>query len=259
MQVLQDMIGDLSNEPEPVVIKMYSQDPQVLLQAAPRVAEAIGKVAGVVDVLDGVENSISGPASTFQINSATAARSGFTPEEVAVDASALLEGEPAATPVILNDRVYPIRVRFPDASRASLDQMMNTPLLSGTGKTATLGALASLSSDPGQTEIRRENLQRLMQVTARLEEWAWAPESPRSEGGRWSAFAIVDPRGIWRYIPGAAEIISRFVEGLVLALLLLFAVLLFGFRTFSAPAAILASAILSIRRDVCPAGYANNV
>src|SRR5258708_9626852 len=172
------MIGDLSNEPEPVVIKLYSEDPQLLLQAAPRVANAIGKVPGVVDVLDGVENTISGPASTFQINPATAARSGFTPEEIAVDSSALLEGEPAATPVVLNDRVYPIRIRFPEASRSSLDQMMNTPLLSSTGKTATLGALASLSSDPAQTEIRPENLQRLMQATPPLDASAPCPAFP---------------------------------------------------------------------------------
>jgi CzcA family heavy metal efflux pump len=246
VQVLQDMIGDLSNEPEPVVIKLYSQDAQVLLQAAPRVAVAIGKVPGVVDVLDGVENSISGPASTFQINSATAARSGFTPEEVAVDASALLEGEPSTTPVVLNDRVYPIRVRFPDASRASLDQMMNTPLLSGTGKTATLGALASLSSDPGQTEIRRENLQRLMQVTARLE-----------GVGLGSGIAAVQKVVEGLHLPSSIRVeyggtfqeqqksFRDLLKVLLLALLLLFAVLLFEFRTFSAPAAILASAILS--------------
>src|SRR5580765_7699368 len=246
VQVLQDMIGDLSNEPEPVVIKLYSQDAQVLLQTAPRVAEAIGKVPGVVDVLDGVENSISGPASTFQINSATAARSGYTPEEVAVDASALLEGQPSATPVVLNDRVYPIRVRFPDANRASLDQMMNTPLLSGTGKTATLGALASLSSDPGQTEIRRENLQPLMQVTARLE-----------GVGLGSGIAAVQKVVDGLHLPSSIRVeyggtfqeqqksFRDLLKVLILALLLLFAVLLFEFRTFSAPAAILASAILS--------------
>jgi multidrug efflux pump subunit AcrB len=200
----------------------------------------------VVDVLDGVENSISGPASTFQINSATAARSGFTPEEVAVDASALLEGEPSTTPVVLNDRVYPIRVRFPDASRASLDQMMNTPLLSGTGKTATLGALASLSSDPGQTEIRRENLQRLMQVTARLE-----------GVGLGSGIAAVQKVVEGLHLPSSIRVeyggtfqeqqksFRDLLKVLLLALLLLFAVLLFEFRTFSAPAAILASAILS--------------
>src|SRR5580692_171618 len=64
VQVLQDMIGDLSNEPEPIVIKMFCQDPKVLMQNAPRVAEAIQKVPGVVDVLNGIENTISGPAVT---------------------------------------------------------------------------------------------------------------------------------------------------------------------------------------------------
>ncbi|HEY1490398.1 MAG TPA: efflux RND transporter permease subunit, partial [Verrucomicrobiae bacterium] len=246
VQVLQDMIGDLSNEPEPVVIKLYSQDPQLLLQTAPRVADAIGKVPGVVDVLDGVENTISGPATTFQINSATAARSGFTPEEIAVDASAILEGEPAATPVVINDRVYPIRVRFPDANRSSVDQMTNTPLLSSTGKTATLGSLASLSTDPGQTEIRRENLQRLMQVTARLE-----------GVGLGSGIAAVQKAVNNLHLPSSIRIeyggtyqeqqksFRDLLKVLFLALLLLFIVLLFEFRSFSAPAAILSSALLS--------------
>src|SRR5216684_2774245 len=246
IQVLQDMIGDLSNEPQPVVIKLYSQDPQSLLQIAPKVAEAIGKVPGVVDVLDGVDNTISGPASTFQINSATAARSGFTPEEIAVDASAILEGEPAATPVVLNDRVYPIRVRFPEMNRSSVDHMTNTPLLSATGKPATLGSLATLSTDPGQTEIRRENLQRLMQVTARLE-----------GVGLGSGIAAVQKAVNNLHLPSSIRIeyggtyqeqqksFRDLLKVLILALLLLFIVLLFEFRTFSAPAAILASALLS--------------
>jgi multidrug efflux pump subunit AcrB len=246
IQVLQDMIGDLSNEPEPVVIKLYSQDPQSLLQTAPKVAEAIGKVPGVVDVLDGVDNTISGPASTLQINSATAARSGFTPEEIAVDASAILEGEPAATPVVLNDRVYPIRVRFPEMNRSSVEQMANTPLLSATGKTATLGSLATLTTDPGQTEIRRENLQRLMQVTARLE-----------GVGLGSGVAAVQKAVNNLHLPSSIRIeyggtyqeqqksFRDLLKVLLLALLLLFIVLLFEFRTFSAPAAILASALLS--------------
>ncbi|HET8966350.1 MAG TPA: efflux RND transporter permease subunit [Candidatus Acidoferrum sp.] len=246
IQVLQDMIGDLSNEPEPVVIKLYSQDPQALLAAAPRVADAIGKVKGVVDVLDGVENTISGPASTFQVDSATAARSGFTPEEVAVDASAILEGEPATTPVVLNDRAYPIRVRFPESSRASLDQMMNTPIISATGRTATLGSLASVATDPGQSEIRRENSQRLMQVTARLE-----------GVGLGSGIAAVQKAISNLHLPASVRVeyggtyqeqqksFRDLLKVLVLALLLLFIVLLFEFRSFSAPAAILASALLS--------------
>ena len=41
--ILQDMIGDLTGEPEPVVIKLFSEDPKLLEEQAPRVADAIEK------------------------------------------------------------------------------------------------------------------------------------------------------------------------------------------------------------------------
>jgi multidrug efflux pump subunit AcrB len=175
-----------------------------------------------------------------------AARAGFTPEEVAVDASAVLEGEPAATPVILNDRAYTIRVRFPDQSRSSLDSMSNALLTSSTGHTATLGSLATVSLDPGETEIRRENLQRLVQVTARFE---------GTDLG--SGMAAVQKEVANLHLPPSIRVeygglyaedqkaSSDLLMVLFLALLLLFGVLLFEFRTFSGPAAILASALLS--------------
>src|SRR4029077_751050 len=145
VQVLQDMIGDLTSAPEPVEIKLFSQDPALLETWAPKIASAIGKVNGVVDVLDGLENTISGHAVVFPVNPSTATRAGFTPEEVAVDAAAILEGEPALTPVVNNDRAYVVRVRFPDSNRASLETMSNTLLNSSSGKTATLGALATVT------------------------------------------------------------------------------------------------------------------
>src|SRR5881398_2702051 len=246
VQVLQDMIGDLTSQPEPIVIKLFSQDPKLLADSAPRVADAIQKVKGVVDVLNGIENTISGPATTFQINPAVAARAGFTPEEVAVDASAILEGEPAATPVVVNDRAYTIRVRFPEQVRATLDRMSNTLLTSATGRTATLGSLATVSSDPGQTEIRRENLQRLAEVTGRF-------EGVDLGSGITAVKKAVDdlhlpPSVRVEYGGTYAEQMKSFGDllmVLLLALVLLFAVLLFEFRTFSAPTAILASALLS--------------
>ncbi len=246
VQILQDMIGDLSNQPEPVVIRLYSQDGKLLNETGPRVAEAISKVPGVVDILNGVEDAISGPAVTFQINPAVAARSGFTPEEIAVDASAILEGEPAATPVILNDRSYTIRIRFPDANRATLDKMANTLLVSASGRTATLGSLASVVNAPGETEIRRENLQRLIQVTGRLEGVDLGTGVARVQK------AVSDmhlPAAIRVEYGGQYEEQQKSFHDLLmvllLAVLLLFAVLLFEFRTFSAPIAILSSALLS--------------
>ena len=43
-QVLQDMIGDLSNAPEPIQIKLFSTDQDLLNQLGPRVGDAISKV-----------------------------------------------------------------------------------------------------------------------------------------------------------------------------------------------------------------------
>jgi multidrug efflux pump subunit AcrB len=246
IQVLQDMIGDLTSAPEPIQIKLFSQDPKQLEEWAPKVADAIGKIKGVVDILNGIENTVSGPAVTFQVDPSVAARAGFTAEEVAVDASAILEGEPAPTPVVANDRAYTVRVRFPASNRASLEAMRDTLLVSSNGHTATLGALSKVIDVPGQTEIRRENLQRDVAVTARLE--------GRSLG---SGMADVQKTMAGLHIPSTIRVVyggtyeeqqrsfHDLVIVLILAILLLFIVLLFEFGAFAAPIAILSSALLS--------------
>jgi multidrug efflux pump subunit AcrB len=246
IQVLQDMIGDLTSAPQPIEIKLFSQDSKQLEEWAPKVADAIGKVNGVVDLLNGIDNTISGPAVTFQVDPSVAARAGFTAEEIALDASAILEGEPAPTPVVANDRAYTLRVRFPAANRASLEAMRDTLLVSSTGHTATLGALANVVENPGQTEIRRENLQRDVAITARLE--------GRSLG---SGMSDVQKVVTGLHIPSNLRVeyggtyaeqqrsFHDLVIVLVLAVLLLFIVLLFEFGTFAAPVAILSSALLS--------------
>ena len=99
-------------------------------------AKPIKKLPGVVDVLDGVENTISGPATMFRVDPEIAARAGFTPQEIELDTSAILQGEPAPTPVVVNDRAYTIRVRFPESTRASVDAIKNTLLVSSTGEPA---------------------------------------------------------------------------------------------------------------------------
>jgi multidrug efflux pump subunit AcrB len=246
VQVLQDMIGDLTSQPEPIVIKLFSPDAKLLVSTAPLVADAIQKVPHVVDVLDGIENTISGPAVTYRVDPSIAARAGFTPEEVATNAAAVLEGEPAATPVVLNDRAYTIRVRFPEHSRASLDRMSNTLLTSATGRTATLGSLATISTDSGQTEIRRENLQRLVEVTGRFEGVSLgtgitAVKKAVTDLNLTSAIRV-EYGGLYEEQQRSfRDLLMVFL----LALVLLFVVLLFEFRTFSAPIAILASALLS--------------
>ena len=246
VQLLQDMVDDLTSAPQPVVIKLFCQDPAVLRQWAPQVGDSIKKIPGVVEVLNGIDNTISGPATLFQVEPAVAARAGFTPQEIELDASAIMQGEPATAPVVNNDRAYTVRVRFPEQTRSSVEAIRNTLLVSSTGKTATLGSLATIVELPGQTEIRRENLQRDVTVTARLE--------GRDLGSGMEAVkkAVADlhlPPSIRVEYGGQYEeqqqSFKDLVMVLVLAVLLVFIVLLFEFGSFAAPVAVIASALLS--------------
>ncbi len=246
-QVLQDMIGDLSNSPEPIQIKLFSSDAALLNQLGPRVEDAIKKIPGVVDTQNGVDNTISGPATSFQVDPDLAGRLGFTPSEVADDATAILDGLPTSQPMIVNGRPYTIRVRLPDETRASLDSIQNTVFNSSSGHTASLGSLAQVTQLPPQNEILRENLQQLITVTGRLE---------GSDLG--TAMQRVQATVQNLHIPSSVRIeyggtyqeqqksFRDLLRVLVLALVLVFGVLLAEFRNFSAPIAILTSSVLSI-------------
>ncbi|WP_348266396.1 efflux RND transporter permease subunit [Edaphobacter paludis] len=246
-QVLQDMIGDLSNSPEPIQIKLFSSDTTLLNQLAPRVADAIGKIPGVVDIQNGVDNTISGPATNFQIDPVVAGRLGFTPTEVAEDATSILDGLPTTNPIILNGRPYTIRVRLPDANRASLDAIENTVFNSSTGHTATLGSMAKVEALPPQNEILRENLQRLVTVSGRLEGsnlgGAMVQVKQAVANLNIPASVRVEYGGTYQEQQKSFHDLARV---LILALALVFGVLLAEFRNFSAPIAILTSSILSI-------------
>jgi CzcA family heavy metal efflux pump len=246
-QVLQDMIGDLSNAPEPIQIKVFASDPVLLAELGPRIGDAISKIGGVVDVENGIDNTISGPATNFQIDPSVAARMGFTPSEIAEDATSILDGVTTADPLIANGRPYTIRVRLGEETRRSLDTIQNTVFNSSTGRLATLGSLAQVTQLPPQNEIKRENLQQLITVTARLE---------GSDLG--TAIAKVQRTVNAMHLPPSVRVeyggtyqeqqqsFHELLRVLVLSLALVFGVLLVEFRNFSAPIAILTSSVLSI-------------
>jgi CzcA family heavy metal efflux pump len=245
-QVLQDMIGDLSNAPQPIQIKLFSDDPALLDNIAPRVADAISKVSGVVDVENGIDNTISGPATNFEVIPSVAARLGFTPAEVAEDATSILDGVTANTPVIANGRPYTVRVRMSPDSRLSLDAIENTVFNSATGKLATLGSLATVTELPPQHEILRENLQQLVTVTGRLEGSDLGTAMKRV---RRTIESMHLPRTVRIEYGGTYQeqqkSFAELLRVLLLSLALVFGVLLVEFRSFAAPAAVLASSILS--------------
>ncbi len=251
MQLLQDMIFDLTGAPEPVVVKLFSQDADLLRATAPMVADAlstvkIGDITPVVDIADGIENSTSGPAFQFNVNPIASARAGFSVDELGVVASAMIDGEPATAPIIVNDRPYTLRVRFPAATRESLDAVKETILVSSGGGTATLASVATVDEYPGQTEVIRENLQREVEVTARLEGvdmgTGVAAVQKTIRDMKLPASIRVEYGGTYKEQQKSFRDLTTVFA---LAIVLIFLVLLFEFRSYVAPLAILSSAILS--------------
>ncbi len=246
IQILQDQIGDLSSSPDPIEIKLFSPNMELLKVWGPRIGAAVKAIPGVKDVKNGIENTVSGSALVFNVDQTVAARAGFTPQEIELDASAIFQGEPAATPVVVNDRAYTLRVRFPPAASSSLQAIQNTLLVSGTGRTATLGTLATIQNQPGQTEIRRENLQRNIAVTGRLEGISLGEGVARVQA---TMASLHVPAAIRVEYGGTYQEQQRSFHDLLLvlglAIVLVFTVLLIEFGGFAAPVAIIASALLS--------------
>jgi multidrug efflux pump subunit AcrB len=248
---LEDMIGDLTSAPQPIVIEMFSPNAPLLNSWAPKVADAIGdiQVRGrhpVVDIDNGIDSTTSGPAIVFNVNVAQAAHAGFSPQDVANEADAMLDGVTASAPVVVNDRPYTLRIRFPEKIRSSLSAIENTMLISPAGQMANLGSLASLTEMPGQTEILEDNQQRYVAVSARLEGLdtghGIAAVQRALAGLHLPSSIRVEYGGLYQQ---EQQSFHDLVLVLIMAVLFVFLVLLFEFKSFSAPASILVNAILA--------------
>ncbi len=164
-QLIGDEIGDLTGVPQPIEIKLAASDPAALGPAALRVAAAIGAIKGV----DSVDNGIipAGDAIDIRLDPARAAALGLDPARVA----AMLQTEMAgtvATQFATAEQLIGVRVRLAGAARLNSDELKMLPIATASGALVPLGAIASFSVISGQPEITRENLQQIVDVTARL-------------------------------------------------------------------------------------------
>jgi multidrug efflux pump subunit AcrB len=79
VQLLQDMLGDLEGNPEPIEVKIFGDDPERLAELAEPVEDMLTAIDGVVDVV-GVQHG--NPEVTWTINPTAAGRYGLTVQQV---------------------------------------------------------------------------------------------------------------------------------------------------------------------------------
>jgi CzcA family heavy metal efflux pump len=242
--ILPDVIGDLQGNPEPIEVKLFSEDAAALQEKADEVEAAIQKVSGVVDTLNGVV--ISGPAVTFNIDPARAAQFGVTANDIASTITIAMSGD-AASSILQQDRLIKVRVIFPPDVRTSLDKVKALQIRSSSGQLFRLDQVADVDIDKGQAEIERENLRQMIGVTGRLEGsdlgTATRQIQDQLKNVKFPPGMTVEYGGLYQ------EQQSSFRElamALVLAVLLVFITLLIEFRSYAHPIAIVTGAVLAL-------------
>jgi hydrophobe/amphiphile efflux-1 (HAE1) family protein len=243
--ILSDLIGDLISSPEPIEIKLFSEDTAALHAKASEIETAIQKVPGVVDTFNGVV--VSGPAITFNVDPQRAARFGVTATDIANTVTTAMSGD-AASSILQGGRLINVRVIFPQSARASLDTLRALQVRSSSGTLFRLDQVADVSYDKGQTEVVRDGLRQSVAVTARLSgsDLGSAINAIKAQ----LAKTVKLPPGMTIEYGGLySEQQSSFRElalSLCLAVVLVFITLLIEFRSFAHPVSIVAGAVLAL-------------
>jgi CzcA family heavy metal efflux pump len=242
-QVLQDMLGDLEGSPEPVELKLFGNNMNVLEQVADEVGPQLQKIQGIVDFV-GIEKG--NPEIVYHVDPGLAGRAGLTSDQVTQQVKAGLLG---ATPTQFReaDRTVDIRARFPDSFRYNLNDIQQFPIVTPAKTIVGLSALAQVQQVNGEAELQRENQRLMVTLTARLENRDLG-SAIRDVQKMMAGISL--PTGTTYAIGGQYEGQQRSFHDLLyvlgLALGAVFVVLVVQFRSFAPALIILSAAPLSL-------------
>ncbi|HEU0197953.1 MAG TPA: efflux RND transporter permease subunit, partial [Nevskiaceae bacterium] len=244
-QLLEDMIGDLTSAPQPIVVKLFSDNVGQLDAAAKKVAGQLRKVSGVVSVRDGINPA--GDALEVHVDPVKAALLGLDPASVAAQVATAVAGTVAAN-LPEGPKMVAVRVWVPPARRAEIQQLEALPIQNATGQMFPLSRVASITEQTGQPEIDYENLKRMVAVTARI--------SGRSLGATANDVKQVLarqnelPPGMYYELGGLYQQQQIAFRGLTIVLIaaiaLVFTLLLFLYESFRAAIVVLVQPLLAI-------------
>jgi len=169
------------------------------------------------------------------------------PQGVADQVSAAVAGTQAAE-LPQGPKMVGVRVWLPPSSRARIEQLQQLPISDGNGHVFPLSRVATLHVQHGQPEIDRENLKRMVAVTARI--------SGRDLGSTVADVQeVLDargelPPGMYYQLGGLYQQQQQAFRGLELVLLaaiaLVFTLLLFLYESFRIAMSVMLMPLLAI-------------
>ena len=165
-QLMEDLIGDLISNPQPIEIKLFGPDDAQLRTLGATVAAAIGQIHGVVEVFDGT--LVAGDTIAIRVDQQRAAIEGLSVEAVNDQLAELLEGSLASS-IQVGEKMLDIRVWTPEQQRARVSQIKTLALRAQAGHYLPLERVAEVAIVIGEAQQARDNLRSTVVITARLE------------------------------------------------------------------------------------------
>jgi CzcA family heavy metal efflux pump len=165
LQLMEDLIGDLTAVPQPIEVIIFSDDPVVLETAARAVAAGIKTIDGVQEVKSGIV--LAGDALDIRVDPVKAALEGMDPGAITRLLNDLLTGN-VTTQIPQGPKLVGVRVWTTRDLRATVPDLEKLLLRAPDGHLFPLKRVAMLRTVTGQPEITRDNLKRMVAVTARI-------------------------------------------------------------------------------------------
>jgi len=202
------------------------------------------KVTGVVDTFNGL--SYTGPSISLKVRFLEAERFGLTASDVSSAVHTAMLGQ-TASDVLEADRLIAIRVLIDPKRIGQLEELRDLPIRTPTGTTVRLRQVVDVSETDSQLELRREDLRQDIAVTARLEGRdlgsAMAEIRRTLDADPSLPVGTVEYGGLYKQQQDAFR---NLMVVLAMAIVLVFTVLLFEFRSFLEPVAIVFGATLAV-------------
>jgi multidrug efflux pump subunit AcrB len=164
-QVLQDMIGDMEGNPNPIEVKIFGSNMPDLERLADVIGPKMQQIPGVVDFQGVLKGN---PEIVVHVDPVQAGRLGLTVDQVSQQVGAGLLGL-TETDLRQTDRAIGIRVRFPDSFRYNYPDVQQFPILTPSKQIVPVSALARIETVQGESELTRENQRLMVALSARLE------------------------------------------------------------------------------------------
>ena len=164
-QVITDMLGDLMNSVQPIEIKIFGDNSDVLQKLSKQVADSVSTVEGTADVFNGIV--VVGPMLKIIPRDDKLKQFGLNPSDLHAQIETYLAGTVVGS-IPEKEQLTDIRMIFPINNKTPIDKLKQVKICTGSGVYLPLSEFADFSIQSGVSEIQRENLQTMGVVTARL-------------------------------------------------------------------------------------------